>query len=591
MLVCYAQSMIMISLAVWGSSMALVAPMAALAPSADRIAQLGQDYLDAGFAFSPGAAAGSGLHESDGRPADLSEARIKAYRNTLAELKLRVDRLVREAGTPDQSWRARQLRCAIDGDLFTMDVMRAYTHNPMTYAQGLDVSGYTKRNYAPKAQRMAAATSVLRGVPAVMEAARTNLDEALPEVYIKLAIGMAKGQAEFMSGELLAAFAEVQDAGLQRELKEAAQAASTAMNLYAKWLEVDRLPNGTNDYAIGREAYVRMLSEQELLSQSPEQILEIGLAELKRQQDTFAAAAREIDPNRSAMDIWKDIQHEHPTAERLLDDTRAHLDAIYDFLIQKDLISLPQPTRVIVKETPTFMRAGTFAAMDTPGVFEKQATESYYYVTPPEKDWDEKKADEWLTAFNLYTTDVVSIHEAYPGHFVQALHLHASALSDAEKYLGSYAFIEGWAHYCEQMALDEGFPPESLRKDPHAAAKYRMGQASEALLRVCRLVASIRMHCQGQSLDDATKFFVENAYYEEAPARSEAERGSFDPGYAFYTLGKLEIMKLRAEWATQEGSAFTLKRFHDELLRHGQPPVRLLREKMLKNAKLWDAAL
>jgi uncharacterized protein (DUF885 family) len=186
---------------------------------------------------------------------------------------------------------------------------------------------------------------------------------------------------------------------------------------------------------------------------------------------------------------------------------------------------------------------------------------------------------------------VVSIHEAYPGHFVQAQHLHESDASGATRYVGSYAFIEGWAHYCEEMAIEEGFPPASLAKDPKAPAKYRMAQASEALLRVCRLVAAIRMHCQGMTLDQATKFFSENCYYPEAPARSEAERGSYDPGYCLYTVGKLQLFTLRQDFRKQEGPRFSLKRFHDEILRHGQPPVRLLRERMLRDERAWDRTL
>jgi uncharacterized protein (DUF885 family) len=216
------------------------------------------------------------------------------------------------------------------------------------------------------------------------------------------------------------------------------------------------------------------------------------------------------------------------------------------------------------------------------------ATEAFYYVTPTEPQWDAKRKEEWLTAFNFYATDVTSIHEAYPGHYVQALHLKASPASRIDKAFGSYAFIEGWAHYSEQMVIDEGFPAGA---DATTAAKYRLEQSDEALLRLCRLVASIRMHTKGMSVDEATKFFMDNCYYEEAPARQEAERGTYDPGYGFYTLGKLQILKLREDWKKQEGDGFTLQRFHDELLKHGQPPIRLLREVMLKDAKSWDEAM
>jgi uncharacterized protein (DUF885 family) len=261
---------------------------------------------------------------------------------------------------------------------------------------------------------------------------------------------------------------------------------------------------------------------------------------------------------------------------------------IRQFLLERRLVSFPSDVRVKVDLTPKFERATSFASMDSPGPFEQVATEAFYYVTPTEPEWDAKRKEEWLTAFNFYATDVTSIHEAYPGHYVQSLHLKASPASRIDKAFGSYAFVEGWAHYSEQMVIDEGFPAGA---DPITAAKYRLEQSDEALLRLCRLVASLRMHTKGMSVQEATKFFMDNCYYEEAPARSEAERGTYDPGYGFYTLGKLQILKLREDWKKQEGDKFNLQRFHDELLKHGQPPIRLLREVMLKDEKLWDEAL
>jgi uncharacterized protein (DUF885 family) len=233
--------------------------------------------------------------------------------------------------------------------------------------------------------------------------------------------------------------------------------------------------------------------------------------------------------------------------------------------------------------------------MDSPGPFESKATEAYYYVTPVEPEWTAQQKEEWLSSFNYYTTDVVSIHEVYPGHYIQFLTMNASHATEMEKIMGSYAFVEGWAHYCEQMVLDEGFgaAAPSHGNDPVEikAAKYRLAQLDESLLRLCRLCVAIQMHCQGMSVDEAAKFFEDNCYYGEKPARSEAMRGAFDPGYANYTLGKLMILKLRQDYQAQEGAAFTLEKFHDALLSHGMPPVPLLRELLLKDRTLWDQAL
>jgi uncharacterized protein (DUF885 family) len=250
-------------------------------------------------------------------------------------------------------------------------------------------------------------------------------------------------------------------------------------------------------------------------------------------------------------------------------------------------VGFPSMVPVRVEETPKFERNRSFAMMDTPGPLDK-ASEAFYYVTPTEKEWDAKKKEEWLSAFNFYSTDVTSIHEAYPGHYLQFLRLRASGVSKVDMAFGSYAFGEGWAHYCEQMVIDEGYPEGA---DEITRAKYRLAQSQDALLRICRLCCSVKMHCQGMSVAEATKFFMENAYMAEAPANQEAQRGTWDPGYGCYTLGKLQILKLREDWRRQEGSAFSLRRFHEMLLDHGQPPIRLLREVMLKDRGKWGEGL
>jgi uncharacterized protein (DUF885 family) len=241
--------------------------------------------------------------------------------------------------------------------------------------------------------------------------------------------------------------------------------------------------------------------------------------------------------------------------------------------------------------------------MSTPGPFEKPGMAAYYYVTPVEPDWTPKQAEEWLGAFNYNTLDVVSIHEAYPGHYVQFLALNHSSASTIQKIFpdatygaGSYAFVEGWAHYAEQMMIEQGFgqpadPTTASKQQIERAAKYRLAQSSEALLRLCRLCCSIKLHCQGATVDDATHFLMDNAYYEEKPARSEATRGTFDPGYLYYTMGKLMILKLRQDWQTQEGPNYTLQRFHDELLSHGAPSIPLLRQLMLHDETKWREVL
>jgi uncharacterized protein (DUF885 family) len=429
--------------------------------------------------------------------------------------------------------------------------------------------------------------AILRRVPETTAAARANLRDRLPRQFIKTAIEQANGTAEFFTEDLVQAFQDVKDDSLQAEFKRAREPAAAAMTEFATWLEKDRLPNAGDDFAIGVEGYARMLREAGLLPQPPERVLEIALAELKREQATFAETAKRIDPSKPPIDVFEAIQRDHPTESSLIPDTIKHLEMIRRFVVERGLVTFPSMVPVRVEETPKFERATGFASMDSPGPFER-ATEAFYYVTPTEPEWDAKRKQEWLTAFNYYVTDVVTIHEAYPGHYVQNLHLKASGATRAEKIFGNYAYVEGWAHYCEQMVLDEGFPADS---DDLTRAEYRLAQSAEALLRICRLCVSVKMHCQGMTVDEATKFFMVNCYQQQAPARREAERGTYDPGYGFYTLGKLQILKLREDYRRQEGASFSLKRFHDELLDHGQGPIRLLRERMLKDPKTCDAAL
>jgi uncharacterized protein (DUF885 family) len=368
-----------------------------------------------------------------------------------------------------------------------------------------------------------------------------------------------------------------------------------AYDEYAAWLKADKLPKADNSYALGRQNYIAML-KAELVELTPEQILEAGLRELAAEQRRFAEAARLIDSSKKPMEVFREMQADHPSAANLIPDTRKNLEAIRKFLVERRILSIPSEVRPRVEETLPPFRASSFASMDTPGPFEKKATEAYYYVTPVEPDWPAQQAEEWLTAFNYYALDVTSIHEAYPGHYLQFLTLNASPLSTAEKIIGSYPFIEGWAHYTEQMMLDEGYgAPRKGEKSSSSqdvrAAKYRLEQSDEALLRLCRLCCSIKLHCQGMTVEEATRFFMDNCYYEQKPANSEAKRGTYDPGYLYYTLGKLMILKLRDDWQAQEGARFSLQRFHDEFLRHGAPPIPLLRQIMLKDSSKWPKLL
>lgn len=541
-------------------------------------------YLD----WRPQAAVSLGFHQYDKGVTDYGKSsldgelkRLKAYRDSL----LTVD-------TASLSSRAfidyRILRSAIDNEIFNFEDMQVYSKNPMTYAQAVDINTYIKRDFAPLEERVGSIIAVEKQLPALYANAKANLDDSLAKPYIGMAVEIAKGNAGFLSGDLLTALAPVKNDTLMAAFRTANQAAIAATDDFVHWLQTDKLPKAHLHYALGEERYRKFLVNNEMITLFPAKILEIGMAELKREQAVFNAAAHLINPNKSPVDVYHDMEKEHPSADSLIPDSKKHVESIRQYLIDHQIVTMPSPVRIQVRETPLYARETSTASCDVPGPFETKATEAYYYITPVDPKWTAKQKEDWLASFNYYTTDVVTIHEAYPGHYTQFLHLNASNATRIEKIFSSYAYVEGWAHYTEKMMLDEGYGNNG---DPVTAAKYRLAQSGDALLRICRLCVSIRTHCQGMTVDEATKFFMDNWYQGDKPSRQEALRGTFDPGYLFYTLGKLEILKLRADYRQQEGAAYSLKTFNDAMMDNGMPPIRLMREILLKDKSRWGDVL
>jgi uncharacterized protein (DUF885 family) len=570
-------------------------PTPALKPDVE-LDVVADEYIRGYLAARPLHATALGFHEYDGRINEYTRLAIDAE---LARLRRFDDRLAKfdiaKLG-PRQAIDLRLLQSAIKKELFFIQDLGMYDHNPLTYARALDVGVYAKRKYAPIEDRVRSIVVVENQAPNLIIAAKTNLADALPKPYVELAIQTARGASEFLKKDLIESLADLKDEALRATFLQSNRRAATALTEYAAWLEKEKLPKATADFAIGEEKYQRFLAETELVNLPPAKLLELGMSELKKEQDVFAESAKKIDETHPADVVFKQIQSDHPTAANLIPEITKRLDAIKKFVIDRKLVTLSADTKTQVKETPPDRRATSFASMDTPGPFEKRANESYFYVTPPENDWTELQKEQWLTSFNYFLSDLVSIHEVYPGHYVQFLHLNASKASKAEKVFGAETFVEGWAHYTEKMMIDEGFGggapnAKPSEDDVQRSAKYRMVQAQAAMLRLCRLCVSIKMHTQGMSVDEATKFFQDNCYMEEKPARAEAMRGTFDIGYGSYSLGKLQILKLRNDYQAQEGDKFSLKKFHDEILNHGMLPIRLLREVLLKDKAKWDEVL
>ena len=538
----------------------------------DRLAQIQvEDYWD----YYPTAGSRIGRHEYDGRLPDLSpdrlSRRIEGLRHGLAQL----------SGIPvgdmatEHRLSYRVLELFLKRELFVLVEMRPVESNPMRQVGFLNVSGYVRRDYAPLADRLNGATQVLRQVPDFLQVLDTQLGPGVGRPVLKMSVESYAGMARFYRVDLAAAVAGFTDQSVLAQFNKAREQAAAALDNFVEGLR-DRLRDAPEDFAIGASRYSSMLATGEGVSLPLAEVVELGQANLQNNLEQLTQVCTSINSAKSVREIVAEIGHNHPAPEALIPETREMLESIRQSLIDLDLISLPAEDRCQVIETPTYMRYA-FAAMDSPGSLEDKATESFYYVTPVEDDWTSQQQEEWLSNFNYSTLKIISIHEVYPGHFVHHLHnRYGTPLPLINRVGTSYAFSEGWAHYTEQMMLETDYG----RDDP----LLQVTQLLEALVRNCRYLCSLGMHTQGMSVDEATRFFMDHAYMEELPARREALRGTFDPGYLNYTLGKLMILKLRNDYRREQGDAYSLKGFHDKLLSYGAPPLPLLREAMLNDA-------
>lgn len=528
-------------------------------------------YLGAFWDFHPFRAAGAGLHEFDGVLPDRRAPAIRDWVRFNQDAARQLMGINRESLRPDKKVDFDILKYTMGAELIEFDELKVHNRNPMVYDVSWGLLNLIRRNYAPLEVRIKAATKLLEATPRAFEQARTNLDEVLPQVFCKVAISNLKGSADFIRTDLVQAFASVKNDDARAAFETAAKRAARAVDEFVAHLKSEKVPRANDAFAIGERVFGKMLRDTEGIDISLSTLLALGHDDLQRNLTRARTVAEKHFGGKSVKEVMGMMKSRAYTADMLIPSIASELDEIRRFCLDRNIISIPSEVRPIVAETPKFARWAT-AMMSTPGPFEKVATEAYYDVTPVDSQWTADEQRQWLADFNRYVATNVSVHEAYPGHYVQFLHTNRAG-SDVQKALTSYAAVEGWAHYAEQMMIEAGFHAD----DP----MYEMAQIQDALLRNCRFVCSIRMHTQGMSVDQATKFFMENAFTEELPSRREAERGTFDPAYLKYTLGKLAILKLREDYRKKAGELFSLKRFHDELLSRGMPPISVTRERML----------
>jgi hypothetical protein len=429
------------------------------------------------------------------------------------------------------------------------------------------------RNFAPQPERLRSVIARERQIPGVLRDARANLKNP-PRIYTEIALEQLPGLVSFFEKDVPLAFNKVQDPHLLAEFHSTNQTVMAELQSYGTFLKNDLLPKSHGDFRIGAENYSKKLSYEEMVDVPLDQLLKVGYENLRKNQEWFQKVAQEIDPKKTPRQILEDLEHDHPAPDQLLDAFRNVLGGLKDFIVQHKIIEIPSPVPPILEETPPFERATTFASMDTPGPYESVAKEAFFNVTLAEPDWPKQRVEEHMESFNRGTIISTAIHEAYPGHYVQFLWIQRIP-SKVRKLLGANSNAEGWAHYCEQMMLDEGY----AGGDP----KLRIGQLQDALLRNARYIVGIEMHTGKMSFDQAVEFFVKEGYQPRATGLVETKRGTADPTYLYYTLGKLQILKLREDYKKMRGKDFNLEEFHDAFMKQGFPPIRIVRRALLGN--------
>ena len=542
-----------------------------------RVARIADAYVRGHYAFNPSEATAAGLHEFDPkleeRDSGAVAAEARRLRGVLAELARVPEWRLSTEARYDYLVTASHARA----QLLELEDVRMWRRDPNLYNRlvSSSIDNILKRAYAPVERRLPAVLARERQIPRLLAEARANLDNP-PRLYTETAIAQAAGSVAFFERVVPQMFERAGgsqlDAARRAEFHEANTQATAALRGFREWLERDLLPRSNGDFALGAENYRKKLLHEEMVETPLAALLREGERQLRETQDQMRAVAEEIAPGRGVAAALQLLARERPTPDGLVGETRAELDRIRAFVRAEGILTPPARENLLVAETPEYARALSFASLDAPGAFERAADESYYYVTPADPAWTQQQQQEHLGRYNRYGLTITSIHEAYPGHYYQLLRAKQSP-SRVRSALGSASFVEGWAHYCEQMMLEEGFGGNN--------PKLRLAQLDAALLRLCRYVAGLRLHTAGMGYDEAVSFFMREGYQARLNAEREARRGTLDPTYLVYTLGKMEILRLREEWRRQLGDSFRLGDFHDRLLSYGMPPVKILRMAML----------
>ncbi len=546
-----------------------------------------QYFSDVYFRFSPTNGTAAGLHQYDVQLEDYSAAGVQKQVAALHAYEKKIEAIDPSALDASVSADREILLNNIRSTLLSLEVVRPWEKNPDSYSSGITGSVFVimSRDYAPVNIRLHAAVEREKLMPQVLLEARKNLKNP-PRIYTEIALEQIDGLISFFQNDVPSAFAAATDPATKAAFAKSNAAVVEALKSYGAWMKTDLLPRSNGDYKLGADTFAKKLKYDEMVDLPLDRLLAIAYADLHKNQAEFARVAKEVDPAKTPQEVLAELATIHPDPTKLLQAFQAQFAGLTDFIGTNHIITIPTKVEPTLEETPPFMRATTQASMDPPGAFETRSTTAFFNVTLPERDWTPAHIAEHMAAFNVGTITSTAIHEAYPGHYVQFL-WQPQFPSKIRKLIGANTNIEGWAHYCEQMMLDEGYLPPGTTADSREAKLIRLGQLQDALLRDARFVNSIKLHtlsgATGGSwtIDQAVELFVTEGYQSHAVGLMETKRGTSDATYLYYTLGKLEIMKLRADVQAKQGSAFNLQRFHDDLMRQGFAPIKVIRKAML----------
>jgi uncharacterized protein (DUF885 family) len=541
--------------------------------SAEPLPHFVDEYLAWLHETHPTNATFDGIHLHDDLLEDFSRSAIDLQVRDLGGFARRLAAIDPARLTDVERLERPALDASIRARLYELEAVRTWEKNPQFYGDLISTSlaGQVLFDYAPLPERARRVLSKLRQVPRLIQAARDNIKDPAG-IFIKVGLESLRGTLRFIEDDLPRALTALDDLHVLGDLADASVEAARAINAYISSLENDQAPKARGPFRLGRERLQHKLQLDEGLTLDVDRLLAIAERELHATQDEFRRVASRLDA-KDPLGAWTRLKDRHPAAGSLVSTTQAHLDELRTFIQRQDLVTIPDAAQVHVAPTPRFYR-WTFASMWTPGPFETRPLRAYYYITDVDPAWPAERQEEHLRDFSEGALWAISIHEVYPGHFLhyQRLRQVTSTLRKSILF-SSTAMVEGWAHYAEHMMMEAGF----RRQDP----VVKLGQLAESLIRLCRVVVGLRLHAEDLSVEQGVRFFRDEAYLEDAAARREAERGTFDPSYVLYSLGKLMVLKLREDCRAAQGDRFSLRGFHDTLLGNGTVPLWLHRNLML----------